>query len=187
MSNEEIRTYWLTQGVTMTTHAVETVGEYGFKKETLDLLHSVGLPAEADPFLNFDRHFKRVSTGYKIGPQFAHFIRIGFDGAGNPVVVNTEKDDCIEWLDHEDQFAAHYVNCSLRALHASMVVYHQFAENLLATRGPEAYEDANFTDEQLTALKAELSKIDEQAVAAAGFWQDEFTTLLANRAYYKAG
>ncbi|QKG54981.1 SUKH-4 family immunity protein [Hymenobacter sp. BRD67] len=185
MRNEEILAYWSGHGVVLTTYRLESVEACGFKKATLDLLQTVGLPVEADPFLNFDRDFKSVSTSYRIGAQFAHFIRIGFDSAGNPLVINTEKEDLIEWLDHETQFAPHYVNCSLQALSASMVLYHQFVENLLATRGPDAYEKADFTDEQLTELKTGLSKIDEQAVLAKGFWQGEFTTLLANRAYYK--
>ena len=185
MSNEEIKAYWLGQGVAMTVYPLETVNRYGFKKATLDLLSTVGLPTEADPFLTFDRNFKSVSAGYKIGPEYAHFIRIGFDGAGNPIVINTEEEDCVQWLDHEDEFAPHYVNHSLHTLSVSLVLYHQFVENLLVTRGPQAYEDADFTDEQLAELKVGLSKVDEQAVLEEGFWQDDFTNLLANREHYK--
>lgn len=79
----------------------------------------------------------------------------------------------------------HYVNASLRALSVSLVVYHQFVALLLATHGPDAYRDAVFTDDQLAALQRGLVQVDEQAVAHAGFWQDEFATLLAYREHYK--
>ena len=186
MRNEEIAAYWRDEGVVTTTFPLEALAGYGFTKATLDHLSTVGLPAESDPYLNFDSRFNSISSVYKLGPGFGHLIRIGFDGAGNPLVINTQKDDCIEWLDHEDQFSAHYVNCSVQALSASMVLYRQFVENLLLTRGPQAYEDADFTDEQLAKLKLDLSTADEEAVTRAGFWQDEFADLLANRAYYKA-
>jgi hypothetical protein len=184
--NEEIAAYWLTQGVVLTIFPLEALAGYGFGEVTLDHLSMVGLPADSDPYLNFDSRFNSISTAYKLGPEFGHLIRIGFDGAGNPLVINTQKDDCVEWLDHEDQFFAHYVNGSVQALSASMILYHQFVENLLVTRGPQAYEDADFTDEQLEKLKFDLSTVDEEAVTKTSFWQDEFATLLANRAYYKA-
>jgi hypothetical protein len=101
------------------------------------------------------------------------------------LVINTKQDDCIQWLDHEAKFSAHYVNYSLEALTASLVLYNQFIQQLLATRGPDAYLDADFTDEQLADLKLALSKVDAQAVAKDGLWQDELTTLMANREYYR--
>ena len=185
MSNEELASYWATHGEALTTFSRETVAGFGFAEATLDVLGAVGLPADASPYLNFDAQFERVSTGYGAGPAFAHFVRIGFDGAGNPLVVNTRHGDRVEWLDHEDGFAAHYVNASLRALIASLVVYHRFVETLLATHGPDAYSDAVFTDEQLADLQRSLAQVDERAVEQEGFWQDEFTTLLANREHYK--
>jgi SUKH-4 immunity protein len=185
MSNEEIVSYWAAHGEALTTFPRESLAGFGFADATLDVLGAVALPADASPYLNFDTAFERVSTGYQQGAAFAHFVRIGFDGAGNPVVVNTRQNDRVEWLDHEDGFSAPYVNASLRALSASLVVYHQFVETLLLTHGPDAYSDAVFTDEQLADLQRGLAQVDERAVAQGGFWQDEFTTLLANREHYK--
>ncbi|RZK27945.1 MAG: hypothetical protein EOO63_12320 [Hymenobacter sp.] len=188
MSNEEIIAYWLTQGVKVTTFSRDVLADFGFQNLTAELLSIVGLPTDAAPYLSFaesSSDFKRISIAYQQGDEFAHFIKIGFDGAGNPLVINTKQDDCIQWLDHEDKFSAHYVNCSLEALTASLVLYNQFIQQLLATRGPDAYLDADFTDEQIADLKLALSKVDAQAVAKDGLWQDELTTLLANREYYR--
>lgn len=188
MSNEEITAYWLNQGVKVTTFSRDVLAGFGLQKITAELLSIVGLPTDAAPYLSFaesSSDFKRISIAYQQGNEFAHFIKIGFDGAGNPLVINTKQDDCIQWLDHEDKFSAHYVNCSLKALFVSLVIYNQFIQQLLATRGPDAYLDADFTDEQLADLKSALSKVDAQAVAEDGLWQDEFITLVANREYYR--
>ena len=100
------------------------------------------------------------------------------------MVLNTAANDRIEWLDHEDGFTAHYVNRSLHSFAVSLVAYHRFIEDLQTTRGEDAYLDADFTDNQLAALKQNLVKADAQAIVEQGFWHQEISTLLANRAEY---
>lgn len=183
-SPQAIAAYWHTQGQALATHAGETLAGWGFEAATVDLLATGGLPTDAAPYLSFDTSLARLSTLYGLGPAFAHFVRLGSDGAGNPLVLNTADHDRVEWLDHEDGFAAHYVNGSLHALAASLVAYDRFVKDLQATRGEDAYMDADFTDEQLAALQQRLAEADAQAVAAGGFWQEELRTLLVNRAEY---
>ena len=183
-SPQAIAAYWHTQGQTLATHAGETIAGWGFEPATVNVLTTGALPTDAAPYLSFDASLARLSTLYDLGPAFAHFVQLGSDGAGNPLVLNTAAHDRVEWLDHEDGFAAHYVNGSLHALATSLVAYDRFVKDLLATRGEDAYMDADFTDEQLAALQQRLAEADMQAVAAGRFWQEELSTLLANRAEY---
>ena len=184
MSPQEIAAYWHTQGEALTTYSPELLAGWGLELATMDLLSTVGLPADAAPYLSFDASVARVSTKFGLGPEFVHFAQFGSDGAGNPIVLNTAAHDRVELLDHENGFASQYVNRSLHAFAGSLVAYRRFVEDLLATRGEDAYFDADFTDNQLAALQQSLAKEDEQGVAAQGFWHQEISTLLANRAEY---
>ena len=122
MSNEEIIAYWHTADVKVNTFSQESLTAFNLQESTLAFLSNVGLPDEAAPYLNFTE-LERVDAAYQISGQFAHFIKIGFDGAGNPIVINTSENDLIQWLDHEDNFAPHYVNSSLATLSTCMVLY----------------------------------------------------------------
>ncbi|RPD44383.1 hypothetical protein DNI29_22020 [Hymenobacter sediminis] len=184
MSPHAIATYWHTQGEALTPYAPEALAEWGLEPATIRLLTMGGLPPEAAPYLSFTASLARVSTTFRLGPEFAHFVQLGSDGSGNPLVLNTAAHDRVEWLDHETGFAAQYVNRSLLAFAASLVAYHSFVEDVLATRGEDAYLNADFTDTQLAALQQHLVAEDELAMTEPGFWQREISTLLVNRAEY---
>ncbi|UOQ79223.1 SUKH-4 family immunity protein (plasmid) [Hymenobacter sp. 5516J-16] len=143
-----------------------------------------GLPPDAAPYLDFVPVLKRVSDLYQLGAGFDHYVRIGSDSAGNPMVLNTAAADRVEVLDHEADFSSQYVNGSLLALAASLVAFARFVEELLATRGEDAYLDADFTDEQLAVLQQQLAEVDAHAIAQDAFWGQQVGTLLANREEY---
>ena len=170
-SPQAIAAYWHTQGQALTIHAGEIIARWGFEPATVNVLTTGALPTDAALCLSFDASLAQLSTLYGLGPAFAHFVQLGTDGGGNPLVLNTAAHDRVEWLDHENGFAAHYVNGSLHALAVSLVAYNRFVKDLLATRGEDAYMDADFTDEQLAALRQSLVDADAQAVTSGRFWQ----------------
>jgi len=188
--DNDLLAHWRAQQELVTTFPFELLSPFGFQPATVTFLTTIGLPEQAAPFLNFyhqlpgtDGGFYRVQQEYALEDSFAGYIAIGFDGLGNPVVLNTQQQDRVEWLDHEDDFAAHYVNASLPALASCLVVYEQFIQHLQQAAGEDAYLEAQVTDAQLTALQEALLAEDAQALdEAAGFWQLEVMTLLANRA-----
>lgn len=192
MRNEDILAHWRTQAEPTTQFEEHTLLAYNFQPATCAFLLQVGLPLQAAPFLSFSRYdtptrggFYPVQQQYDLAEFFARYIAIGSDGAGNPIVINTQRQDRIEWLDHEDGFAPHYVNVSVQALAACLVVYDQFIEQVQQAGGEDAYLDAQFTDSQYAALRHGLLAEDAQATKEGGFWQLELTELLANREHYR--
>jgi len=185
MSPQAIAAYWHTLGDPLVAYAPQALAHLGLAPATQDLLATVGLPRDTAPYLSFDDSLKRVSTTYNLPSAFAQFVQLGTDGLGNPIVLNTSLNAYVEWLDHDDRFATHYINCSLQAFMASLVAYRRFIEDLLATRGEDAYLDADFTNEQLTILQQHLTEADAQALAEDGFWRLEISTLLTNRAEFQ--
>ncbi|MVN79239.1 hypothetical protein GO988_23145 [Hymenobacter sp. HMF4947] len=184
MSPQDIAAYWRTLGEPLFAYPPEVLARLGIAPATQALLATVGLPRTAAPYLSFDASLERVSTLYNLPSAFAQFVQLGTDGLGNPIVLNTSRNASVEWLDHDKGFATHYINCSLQAFMVSLVAYRRFIEDLLATRGEDAYLDADFTDEQLTVLQQRLTEADAQALMEGGFWQLEISTLLTNRAEF---
>lgn len=192
MRNEDILVHWRTKAEPTTQYAEQALLTYDFEPATRAFLLQVGLPLQAAPFLSFSRYatptrggFYPVQQQYDLAAFFARYIAIGSDGAGNPIVINTQHQDRIEWLDHEDGFAPHFVNASVQALASCLVVYDQFIEQVQQAGGKDAYLDAQFSDSQFAALRDGLLAEDAQATEEGSFWQLELTELLANREHYR--
>ncbi len=190
MSNEEIITYWIEKEEPIIRFPVSSVSKFDFQEATLSFLSIVGLPADSAPFLSFNQSsekFQSPSSYFKLADSsLEHFVMIGVDGAGSPLVIDTSAQDQVLLLDHENGFTSLPVNRSLKEFQACLVIYNQFIDELLAFRGPDAFLDADFTDAQFAALKHNLLTIDRQAVEQNGFWHNELDNLLVNREQYKA-
>jgi hypothetical protein len=184
MSAEELIAFWRTRGEALHPYAPEATAPLGLQPATRHFLATPGLPPDSAPYLDFDPVLEQVSRIYRVAAAFDHYVRIGTDGAGNPLVLNRAAADRVEVLDHEAAFSPQYVNQSLPALAASLVAYTRFVEQVQATRGEDAYLDADFTDEQLAVVQQQLAAVDADAVAPDAFWGQELGTLLANRAQY---
>ena len=169
---------------------VGSLSKFDFKETTLSFLNTVGLPADSAPFLSFNQSsekFQSPSSYFKLtDSSLEHFVMIGVDGAGSPLVIDTSVQDQVLLLDHENGFAALPVNRSLKEFQACLVIYNQFIDELLASRGPDAFLDADFTDAQFATLQHNLLAIDRQIIEQKGFWHDELNNLLVNREQYKA-
>jgi hypothetical protein len=189
MSSEEIESFWLKNGEPTAKFSVSDLKSYGLQDFTMTALNIIGLPADAAPFLSFNQsadEFLSPNTYFQLGnPALNHFVIIGSDGAGNPLVLDTRSHDQVLLLDHENGFEASFVNYSLPEMLACLMFYNQFVVELLASRGDDAYLDADFTDAQFTALRNSLIAINEHIVERSGFWHDELDGLLANREYYR--
>ncbi len=149
-----------------------------------------GLPDSAAPCLSFVGNRQENEYGYGaicllnerydfLSDKYNTYIVIGSDGSGNPVVLDTTRDNLVEVLDHEDLFeSAYFVNSSLPQMAACLLVYQQFiniANEENNFEGPD-----NFTDSQYKKLKAALEEIDTVCIRS-GLWHDELNLLLVYR------
>jgi hypothetical protein len=121
------------------------------------------LPAEAAPYLNFDRAARPAPLWEVFGilsqwtgderARLAPYRMIGSDGAGNPLCVE-QGTGFVVLLDHEDRFRTRqFINSSVR----------QLAECLLAYMG----------EKQQQRFRAAVLAIDPAAIAEGAFWWHE--------------
>jgi hypothetical protein len=151
---------------------------------TIQFLTTIGLPDSAAPFLAFDRkELKTIKAIYNTDEAADNFlIDIGFDGAGDPICIDTENNCEIVALDHEDNFNKRFANSSVKELFAFLTIYKESGESLIKLRGEDAFIDSNFTDEEVEELIGKLKSVDARALENnETFWSLEIGMLIANR------
>jgi hypothetical protein len=192
MTPQQIIDKWKALGETLNPLTAATIDTYGLKEETKEFLRVCGFPDQSAPFLSFVKNSEhitetitRLSDMYDLPNEFEKYIKIGSDGSGNPIVINTANNDRVELLDHEQDFELlDIMNNDVYALSSALIDYNTFIKTILKENGEDAFLDANFSDTQFDTLKNSLIIRDEYA-AKRGFWKMELDILLANRNHYR--
>jgi hypothetical protein len=192
MNKEEYQNFWVESENSINRFADEKLHGYNLGPSTVKFLNDIGLPSYAAPFLSFvndsEDHYEgicRLTSQYDfLEEEYSGYIVVGSDGSGNPIVINTEENDQIEWLDHEDCFSSRFLNTTIQEFASCLLIYNKFVNLVIKENGEDAIFNSNFTDEQYDWLKVEMIKIDINAVLQEGFWNEELELLLINRADY---
>jgi hypothetical protein len=192
MTTQEIKTNWNNLKEKTNPLLSKDINLFGLSDQTVAFFKQCGLPSQSAPFLSFVDNsnreldtINRISNLYELPKEFDSYINIGGDGGGNPIVINTKKNDIIELLDHEQDFAPmDFMNTNVLSLSACLIAYRTFVNTVIETNGSSAFLNADFTDRQFEALKNSLINADKES-AQNGFWAMELDMLLSNRDYFK--
>lgn len=194
MKAEEFKRLWTESGESLRAIQAHNLRDIGLSETTHEFLRMAGLPIAAAPFLSFYQDVENTYTGIRRltkmydhleGPAWEKYIVIGSDGEGSPIVINTDKSDRIELLDHEINFSAKLCNSSIHRFAACLYFYRSFVETIQEENGEDAFMDGDFTDEHLEQLKQNLHKADPGILEIKGFWSDQITMALGMREYYQ--
>ncbi len=159
------------------------------KASTAEFLAVAGLPQSAAPFLSFGELNEESSPfGLKLSDVFDHlggeyerFIVLGFDGSGNPIAIDTENDDQVVWLDHDEDFRHAYMNSSLGALATFLLGYRDFVQDLLNAKGEDAFLNGEYEEDELAELRQKLVLVDSRAFDSGTFWSQELGTMKSDQ------
>ncbi len=192
MTNSEIKDYWLSEGQEITIFSPAILQPLLLQEHTEKFLSTVGLPSEAAPYLSFSTNTQgswnsiaRITDiDTALNSSFKNLIQIGSDGSGNAIAVDTEKNDIIELLDHDNGFKLIFINSSIESFAFSLLAYSRFISSVLAAGKENSYFDTHFTDEQFNTLKNKLILSDKD-FDKSEFWHSELDMLLGNREAYK--
>ncbi len=185
MTPVEFKNAWeKTEGKTSPIPSSQLVG-LGLNDATRAFLTESGFPEEAAPLLTFvqasgdlNERIGRIEERWGLGADAAKYIRIGSNGCGNLIVVNTAQLDRVECLDHENQFESTFMNTSVQTLAAFILHYTQFIDQIRLENGPDAFLDSNFSEAQVNALRMNMVLTDKLATEI-GFWSEELNNLAA--------
>jgi hypothetical protein len=190
MTAQQYSNRWQESGETVLPLNKSKLSQLPLNASTIAFLE-IGLPQDAAPYLSFvndsDDLYKGIAwldelyEGLDLEPR--KYVVIGSDGSGDPIAINVQQNDVVEWLDHEDDFAARYCNKTLESLLSFLLIYRDFVNELIRNNGPDAFLNSNFTDEEYNFMKQRMLKVDSVAVNQPGFWSEDLNNLLANRDY----
>ncbi len=181
MTPLEFKNQWKLGGDILNKISPNRISEFKLSKSVFDFLTLAGLPDDAAPFLIFSKDsddpfygVHRLTKMYEfLEVEFDKYIRIGSCNDGDPIVINTSKNDQIEYLDHEDNFASSFFNSSFNAMAKSLIAYRNFVNTILVENGDEALLNSNFTDSQFSSLKLAIQRADDQTYLKDGFWKTQ--------------
>jgi hypothetical protein len=83
-------------------------------------------------------------------------------------------------LDHENRFARHLMNTTVRQMAESLLAYRKLVHDTRAEFGPDAFLDGKSSVAARQWLREELTGIDPAAVKAGSFWSGQLQILDTN-------
>ncbi|WP_036150627.1 SUKH-4 family immunity protein [Maribacter forsetii] len=189
MKPEEFKKLWTSNEEKLKPISINRLNGLGLCDASIQFLNTVGLPESAAPFLSFvtnsdDLHkgIHKLTKIYEfLEPEFDKYIVIGSCSDGDPIVVNTELNHRIEYLDHEDYFSSKPFNSNFSSLTDCLVAYRKFIERVQKENGEDAFMNSNFSDEQFEPLKLELLLADSKIIKQNGFWLEQIEMELEMR------
>lgn len=191
MTPEEFKNSWIETDEPLTPLSPEQVNRFNLKQETKVFLIKAGLPTSVAPVLRFandtddiDYGISKLTDLYDFEEdraEFDKYVVIGSCRDGDPIVINTEENDIIEELDHEDGFTPMYFNSSINALAEFLIIYRDFEQTILTEYGEKGWRNFYFTDDQFDLLKSRMLSVDNKALMEDGFWKDELDIMVSLR------
>jgi hypothetical protein len=146
----------------------------------------IGFPKSAAPCLSFEwtiykGKFCNIADAY---PEWAdhnsaknHWI-IGSDGAGNPICVDVSENDKITLHDHEQRFEIiEVINSSISELAECLLIYRNFISKIQKEYGEDAFLESSFSRSDLSDLKNNLLKVNNNIFKESAFWRTEINCL----------
>src|SRR5918993_2007769 len=195
MTPQEFKTIWTSTGDILSPFTSARLLGLNLKPKTIEFLTEAGLPDGAPPFLSFADNSQDMYKGIApltgqydfLEEEFKRWIVIGSCSDGDPIAINVEANDQVDWLDHENYFEPGFFNSSIDALAHCLVIYRNFVSDVLRDNGEDAFLNGDISDIQFEKLKNELLKADNKALADNGFWKEQLTIDIAIRDDYKKG
>jgi len=170
MKRIEFKNKWIKEENNLNQISKSNLQDLNLSINTIEFLHYTGLPEDAAPFLSFNKDSEdifesaqKLTTLYDfLEKEFEKYIVIGSCNDGDIIVINTNKNDQIECLDHENNFSSDFFNTNINNLVACFLTYRNFVNMTIKENGEEAYFESNFSDETHNQLKTNLFLADSQ-------------------------
>ena len=195
MTPQKFRNNWTNIEHRLSPLASKRLERFNLSKSAFDFLNIAGLPTYAEPNLSFakdiDDEFYGINKLTELYDLFDRkadyekYVVIGSCHDGNVIAINTDKNDQIEELDHEDFFSSKFFNTSINLLADFLILYRDFEISVWVGKDPkDGMQFFNFTDTQFETLQEIMLNVDERALITDGFWKSELNGLLSNRQEY---
>ena len=195
MTPQDFKNNWTNINEPLSPLTISRLDRFNLQKSTVDFLTNAGLPVCCEPNLSFANDTDDIVYGInKLTEQFdfeddkekyENYIVFGSCRDGDAIAIDTNDNDKIVELDHEDLFSSKYFNSSITTLADFLILYRDFEKEVLVDKDQtDNFQSFNFTDEQFENLKQKMFSIDKDTITEDGFWKDELGIMLSIRQEY---
>jgi hypothetical protein len=147
-------------------HSYTDINIDGISEGNSSFLLKFGLPDQTYN-LNFVPDLRTVDKVYSVHEEpLNHFVRIGFDGSGDPITIYLKTND-IWILNHDTGFEPSFVNQNLEKLALSIIELDKFNAKLKKLSSESTFS-TEYELKDFTLLKQNLSKIDPDILLKRG-------------------
>jgi SUKH-4 immunity protein len=192
MTPQEFRNIWASIDEPLSPISKSRLERFKLNKSTFEFLNLSGLPIYCEPNLYFANDTDDIVYGVnKLTEQYnfelnkekyGKYIVIGACRDGDAIAIDTEDNEKIVELDHEDLFSSKYFNSSINILADFLILYRDFEKEVLIDKDTEDnFQCYNFSNNQFDNLKEKMIKLDKKAVIEEGFWKEELEIMLSIR------
>jgi SUKH-4 immunity protein len=192
MTPQEFRNIWAIIDEPLSPISKSRLERFKLNQSTFDFLNLSGLPVYCEPNLYFANDTNDIVYGVnKLTEQYNFelnkekydkYIVIGACRDGDAIAIDTEDNEKIVELDHEDLFSSKYFNSSINILADFLILYRDFEKEVLIDKDSEDnFQCFNFSNNQFDNLKEKMIKLDKKAVIEEGFWKEELEIMLSIR------
>ena len=185
MDIESYKKYWSNSGETLHTYSPTKVDRSKVDNETFVFLTTCGLPSDAAPFLSFSelQEDKLFTPNQVFGIDFEgldNYLMFGSNGSGDPVCIDTVRQNEIVNLNHDKYFERIFINGSISQFALCLAQYRDFILSLVDMASGD-FSRRKFSDEEYMQLKTSFLNIDKTSLTDNSFWTVELEGLLWER------
>lgn len=177
--------YWSDCGEKLYTYSPDLVDRIKVDQDTFIFLTTIGLPVDAAPFLNFSEiKENKLQTPKQIfGIELEgldHYLVFGSTGSGDPICIDTMKQDEIVYLNHDNYFERIFINTTIYQFALCFTFYPYFTLSINnISKGQHSMK--RLSDEEFYELKKNFLKIDKSSLNNNSFWASILEGLLWER------
>ena len=184
MTPDEFKREWTAGGDALIPFSRDSRAGIGLSESTMQFLVEAGLPDSAAPFLDFIGHGSRriqpASDAYPVTAGLARYRCVGTNDSGDPICIDTESNDTIVLLFHDDNFRPIRLNSTLERFAESLLAFRKLVDESCAINGDDAFLDGDIPQHLIESLSNQLSSIDAESMKEGDFWRTEIKTLVQN-------
>ena len=182
MNIELIKGYWQNCNEILYTYLPENINQARIGQKTFMFLVSCGFPLSVAPGIDFPQ----IAMGSLLSPDkifqitdesLERYLMLGNNGCGDPVCIDTNENDEIIFLNHDNDFQRFFINSNIEKFAQCLIIYREFIREVNKEDATNWIE-RRFQNSQIVQLRNDLKNIDNKCLADNTMWTFEIDSLL---------
>lgn len=155
----------------------ESKSRLKLSKLSTKYLFEIGMPEDVFDlcFRRLEENITSVNKNWDLEePYFDRYLEIGFNGSGDPVVINIKNDEIV-YLNHDNYFKEIFINSNLDKFAQCSLLTTEFQNSMIKLNENSLFE-TEYSDTEFECLKKQLIEIEPTIIKKDSYWEDYLNT-----------